>query len=73
MYSKESIHKQRQVESENLEIQSDITKEITEFNSKVWNDKKTQNLSLKDSIKIEIPTNLEQFQKDLKAMHNLAD
>ncbi|MBA4719044.1 MAG: valine--tRNA ligase [Nitrosopumilus sp.] len=73
LYSKESIHKQRQVESENLEIQSNITKEITEFNSKVWNDKKAQNLSLKDSIKIEIPANLEQFKKDLKSMHNLID
>jgi len=73
LYSKESIHKQKQVESENLEIQSNITKEITEFNSKVWNDKKAQNLSLKDPIKIEIPTNLEQFKKDLKSMHNLVD
>ncbi len=73
LYSKESIHKQRQVESEDLEIQSNITKEITEFNSKVWNDKKAQNLSLKDSIKIEIPANLDQFKKDLKSMHNLID
>jgi len=73
LYSKESIHKQKQVEAENLEVQSNITKEITEFNSKVWNDKKAQNLSLKDSIKIEIPTNLEPFKKDLKSMHNLVD
>ena len=73
LYSEESIHKQKQVESENLEIQSNITKEITEFNSKVLNDKKAQNLSLKDSIKIEIPANLEQFKKDLKSMHNLVD
>lgn len=73
LYSQESIHKQSQVEPENLESQSEITKEITEFNSKVWNDKKTQNLSLKDSIKIEIPVNLEQFKKDLKSMHNLVD
>ena len=73
LYSKESIHKQRQVESENLEIQSNITKEITEFNSKVWNDKKAQNLSLKDSIKTEIPASLEPFKKDLKSMHNLTD
>jgi valyl-tRNA synthetase len=73
LYSEESIHKQKQVESENLEIQSNITKEITEFNSKVWNDKKAQNLSLKDPIKIEIPANLESFKKDLKSMHNLVD
>ncbi|MCH7648498.1 MAG: valine--tRNA ligase, partial [Thaumarchaeota archaeon] len=73
LYSKESIHKQKQVEPENIEIQSNITKEITEFNSKVWNEKKSQNLSLKDSIKIEIPTILEPFKKDLKSMHNLVD
>ena len=32
---------------------------------------KQNNLSLKDSIKIEIPENLNQFKKDLVAMHNL--
>ncbi len=73
LYSKESIHKQKQVEAENLEVQSNITKEITEFNSKVWNNKKTQNLSLKDSIKMKIPSSLEPFKKDLKSMHNLVD
>ncbi len=73
LYSDESIHKQKQVETENIEVQSDITKEITEFNSKVWNEKKSQNLSLKDSIKIEIPENLNPFIKDLKSMHNLLD
>jgi len=73
LYSKESIHKQKQVEAENLQVQSNITKEITEFNSKVWNDKKAQNLSLKDSIKMEIPANLKPFVKDLKSMHNLVE
>ncbi|MCH7966012.1 MAG: valine--tRNA ligase [Thaumarchaeota archaeon] len=73
LYSEESIHKQKQAEVENLEVKSNITKDITEFNSKVWNEKKTQNLSLKDSIKIEIPSNLESFKKDLKSMHNLID
>ena len=51
----------------------DHFKEISEFNSKVWNEKKSQNLSLKDSIKIEIPKILEPFKKDLKSMHNLVD
>ena len=73
LYSKESIHKQKQIKSENLEDQSKITKEITEFNSKVWNEKKSQNLSLKDSIKVEIPEILEPFKKDLRSMHNLLD
>jgi len=73
LYSKDSIHKEKHVEPENIEDQSNITKEISEFNSKVWNEKKSQNLSLKDSIKIEIPKSLESFKKDLKSMHNLLD
>ena len=73
LYSSESIHRQHQATSELGESQSKITKEITEFNSKVWNEKKTKNLSLKDSITITIPESLELFKKDLKSMHNLAD
>lgn len=73
LYSSDSIHKQLQVNSESLPEQSKITKEITEFNSKVWNEKKLKNLSLKDSIKINIPENLEPFRNDLKSMHNLDD
>ena len=71
LYSENSIHKQRQVEPENIENDDNLTKEITEFNSKVWNEKKSQSLSLKDSIKIEIPEILKPFEKDLKSMHNL--
>ena len=71
MYSKDSIHKEKQVTPENIEDQGNITKEISEFNSKVWNEKKSQNLSLKDSIKMEIPESLLEFKKDLKSMHNL--
>ncbi len=73
LYSDESIHKQKQVNFENTDKQTEITKAILEFNSKVWNEKKSQNLSLKDSIKIKIPEILEPFQKDLKSMHNLLD
>ncbi len=73
LYSSDSIHKQHQVKSESIQEQSKITKEITEFNSKVWNEKKLKNLSLKDSIKITIPESLEPFKKDLKSMHNLDD
>ena len=73
LYSNESIHKQKQVDVENIEEQTEITKEISEFNSIVWNEKKSQNLSLKDSIKIEIPQILKPFEKDLKSMHNLLD
>lgn len=71
LYSSESIHKQRQVESESPEDYTSFTKEITEFNSKVWNEKKSKGLSLKDSIAITVPDNLSVFAKDFKSMHNL--
>jgi len=71
LYSKESIHKEMQVEKESHEDMTKFTKEITEFNSKVWNEKKAKDLSLKDSISIPIPESLSQFEKDLRSMHNL--
>ena len=71
LYSSESIHKENQVIPEDIIEQKEITESITEFNSRVWNEKKAQNLSLRDSIAIEIPKILEPFRKDLKSMHNL--
>jgi len=72
-YSKDSIHKESQVEQEVVEARTKFTKEIIEFNSMVWNEKKKKELSLKDSISISVPTNLESFKKDLKAMHSLSN
>ena len=71
LYSEDSIHKEQLPEIENVEDMTAMTQPIIEFNSRVWNEKKQNNLSLKDSIKIEIPENLNQFKKDLVAMHNL--
>ena len=71
LYSKNSIHKEQLPKIENIEDMTNMTQTIVEFNSNVWNEKKQNNLSLKDSIKIEIPENLNQFKKDLIAMHNL--
>ncbi len=71
LYSDKSIHKERQAESESHEDLSQFTKEITEFNSKVWNEKKSKGLSLKDFISINIPENLIEFKKDFESMHNL--
>ena len=72
LYSNESIHKQIQAQSENCEDYTKYTKEITEFNSKVWNEKKSQGLSLKDSISIDVPEKLSVFSKDFASMHNLS-
>ena len=71
LYSKNSIHKEQLPQTENTDDMTGMTQSIVEFNSRVWNEKKQNNLSLKDSIKIEIPENLNQFKKDLIAMHNL--
>ena len=71
LYSENSIHKEQLPKIENIEDMTNMTQVIVEFNSKVWNEKKQNNLSLKDSIKIDIPENLNQFKKDLIAMHNL--
>jgi len=71
LYSENSIHKEQQVKQELFDDMTEITKSITEFNSKVWNEKKKNNLSLKDPIQVSVPSNLISFEKDLQAMHNL--
>ena len=71
LYSTESIHKEHQVKVEDGYPENKLTNEITEFNSKVWNEKKAKGLSLKDSFSFLIPENLKSFEKDLKSMHNL--
>ncbi len=71
LYSKQSIHKELQVQQESPKDMTKFSKEIIEFNSNVWNEKKRKNLSLKDSVSISIPENLIQFKKDLQSMHNL--
>lgn len=71
LYSEKSIHNERQPDFEAHLDMTTYTKEIMEFNSKVWNEKKAKNLSLKDSISITIPDTLNEFRKDLQSMHNL--
>ena len=71
LYSDKSIHTEQQVKEESNEDLTKHTQAISEFNSKVWNTKKEKGLSLKDTIKIEIPKELDIFKKDLVAMHNL--
>jgi valyl-tRNA synthetase len=71
LYSDKSIHRERLPEKGNYEDWKEFTKNIVEFNSNVWNKKKELGLSLKDSIAFKIPSNLLQFAKDLKTMHNL--
>jgi len=72
LYGTESVHKQEfpKVEYKNPKLLK-ITPKLLDFNSRVWDEKKKKNLSLKDAIKMKIPNDLKQFEKDLVAMHNL--
>ena len=71
LYSDKSIHTEQQAKEESNEDLTQHTQTISDFNSKVWNEKKEKGLHLPDSIKIEIPKELEIFKKDLVAMHHL--
>jgi len=71
LYSDKSIHTEQQAKEESNEDLTQHTQAISDFNSKVWNEKKEKGLHLPDSIKIEIPKELEIFRKDLVAMHHL--
>jgi valyl-tRNA synthetase len=71
LYSDKSIHIEQQAKEESNEDLTQHTQTISDFNSKVWNEKKEKGLSLKDSVKIDIPKELEIFRKDLTAMHNI--
>lgn len=71
LYSKKSIHLEEfPKEKWDTEL-SELTEKLKEFNSGTWDTKKKRNLSLKDQIEINIPTELEQFKKDLIAMHSI--
>jgi len=71
LYSDKSIHTEQQAKAESNEDLTQHTQAISDFNSKVWNEKKEKGLHLPDSIKIDIPKELEIFKKDLVAMHHL--
>jgi valyl-tRNA synthetase len=77
IYSTDTIHLQSMFREERTdEEMAKYTKQITEFNSMVWNKKKEttkdgKQLSLKDAIDIPVPAELAPFAKDLKEMHNL--
>lgn len=71
LYSDKSIHLERFPEPSWSTEMATYTKAVIDFNSLVWNKKKQQGVSLKDSVSINVPNELEQFKKDLVAMHNI--
>ena len=79
LYSTKSIHLQSLPSDDNpYQEMCRYSNQIVEFNSMVWNKKKQtvsnetgKLLSLRDSIYIEIPSELQIFKVDLINMHNL--
>ena len=80
VYSTKSIHLQRIPRSteEDYRKLEKYTPLITDFNSMVWNKKKDtilaetgKPLSLKDPIRMSVPSDLGLFKGDLQTMHNL--
>jgi len=74
MYGTESVHKQEfpKIEYKNNTMLA-VSQKLLDFNSKVWDEKKKKNMSLKDEIKMKIPEELKMFEKDLVAMHNITN
>lgn len=70
LYSVKSVHTEEFPKAGSDELSS-YTKRIIEFNSAVWNEKKKRAISLRDEIQIEIPKQLKDFEKDLRAMHHI--
>ncbi|MFX1455525.1 MAG: valine--tRNA ligase [Promethearchaeota archaeon] len=48
-----------------------FSKPLIEFNSLVWKQKNEQKISLRSTIKLEIPPELELFSEELTKMHNI--
>lgn len=72
IYGNESIHTQRYPEIPPDYSLSKKTDEIISFNSLVWNKKKENGKSMRDSVNIEIPNSLTIFEKDLAKLHNIS-
>ena len=71
LYSKKSIHLEEFPKPKWKNKLTRLTKKLLEFNSSIWEEKKSRGISLKEGIKARIPKSLKIFEKDLKAMHNL--
>jgi len=69
--NKTSIHSESFPEAKWEKGLTKLTGKLIEFNSMVWNRKKEKGISLRESVKIKVPEELDAFKKDLVAMHNI--
>lgn len=72
MYSDEPIYKSLFPKADKYNQESiNKMKSISEFNSKVWSEKKSKGLPLNSEIELPIPEDLAEFGQDLKKMHRI--
>ena len=73
MYGSEGIINERLPEKEKeFKENTDLIYKIINFNSKIWNYKKSRRKTLKEEIELVIaPKELKPFEKDLKEMHKI--
>lgn len=71
LYSDRSVHSERHAGQSGMGLAESLTDEIVAFNSAVWNEKKSKDLSLKDPIRMDVPQRLTEVAPDLRAMHNI--
>ena len=73
LYSNQSIHKERLPTESEYDKRGMLkyTDMIVDFNSSIWNRKKSEGKSLKDAIEADIPEVLEPFKDDIISMHNI--
>ncbi len=74
LYGETSIHLEKMPKPLDIKRDAEVTKTLMEFNSLVWKIKKDSGKSLKEALSsATIPSILEPFSSDLKAMHNIND
>jgi valyl-tRNA synthetase len=71
LYGQGSIHAQRFPAYRAEPKYNDLTQQLVDFDSAVWNLKKSQGLSLRDPIAVTIPESLKPLEADLRRMHNI--
>lgn len=72
LYSKKSIHQEIFPDYGKWSQEAlNSSKLLLDFNSSVWNEKKSKGLSLKEPVSVPVPEGLSGFARDLKAMHNI--
>jgi hypothetical protein len=71
LYSKKSIHTANFPRPVWSRTYSKYTERVLLFNREVWKIKEEKSLALRDSLDMEIPSELRAFKTDLVKMHSL--